>query len=81
MIFDIFYKLHRDDIIYKNKIQLSKEKYEQKLKEENTFRPRLNNNSLNNRYLTKSNKSFTERQKMFLEKRENKTNKKCINIC
>ena len=75
MIFDIFYKLHRDDIIYKNKIQLSKEKYEQKLKEENTFRPRLNNNSLNNRYLTKSNKSFTERQKMFLEKREKKTEK------
>ena len=67
--FEIFEKLHNDNVIYKNKIKLSKEKYEEKLKEINTFRPKIYNNSFTKNFAKKNNKSFSERQKDFLEKK------------
>ena len=67
--FEIFEKLHNDNAIYKNKMKLSKEKYEEKFKEINTFRPKMYNNSFTKYFSKKNNKSFTERQKDFLEKK------------
>ena len=67
--FEIFEKLHNDNIIYKNKIKLSKEKYEEKLKQINTFRPKMYNDSFTKNFAKKNNKSFSERQKDFLEKK------------
>ena len=68
-ISEIFNKLHDDNIFYKNKINTSREKYELKLKKEIPFKPKIYSNSLTKKY-PKINKSFTERQKMFLEKKE-----------
>ena len=67
---EIFNKLHNDNLIYKNKIKYSKEKFEKKLKEENTFRPKINNNNSFSRKLSKNNQTFEERQKLYLEKKE-----------
>ena len=72
--FEIFNKLYNDNIIYKNKIKTSQEKYDKKFKEENTFRPKIFNNSFTQKYI-QEHKSFTERQKHFLEKKEKKTEK------
>ena len=69
-LFEIFNKLHNDNLIYKNKIKYSKEKFEKKLKEENTFRPKINNNNSFSRKLSKNNQTFEERQKLYLEKKE-----------
>ena len=44
-LFDVFYKLHNDKLIYQNKIKYNKEKYEKKFLEENTFRQKINNNN------------------------------------
>ena len=61
-------KLHNDNVIYKNKIKLNKEKYEEKLKEINKFMQKVYNNSFTKYYPKKNNKSFSERQEDFLEK-------------
>ena len=74
MALEVFTKLHNDDIIYKNKIKYSKEKYEKKFREKNTFHPRINNDSFSKK-LTKNNKTFEERQKQYLEKKEKNTEK------
>ena len=71
---EVFTKLHNDDIIYKNKIKYSKEKYEKRFREKNTFHPRINNDSFSKR-LTKENKTFEERQKQYLEQKEKNTEK------
>ena len=71
---EVFTKLHNDDIIYKNKIKYSKEKYEKKFREKNTFHPRINNDSFSKK-LTKNNITFEERQKQYLEKKEKNTEK------
>ena len=71
---EIFNKLHNDNIIYKNKIKTSREKYEKEFNEQNTFRPRIYSNSFTKKY-SKNNKSFGERQKNFLEKKEKNSEK------
>ncbi len=65
----IFDKLNNYDIIYKNRKKINLEKYEEQLKKQNTFRPRLYNNSSTKKY-TQNNKSFNERQQNFLDKKE-----------
>ena len=65
----IFDKLNNYDIIYKNRKKINLEKYEEQLKKQNTFRPRLYNNSSIKIY-TQNNKSFNERQQNFLDKKE-----------
>lgn len=67
--FGIFDKLNNYDIIYRNRKKMNLEKYEELLKEQNTFRPRLYNNSFTKKF-TKNNKSFNERQQLFLDKKE-----------
>ena len=74
-LFDIFYKLHNDKLIYLNKIKYNKEKYEKKLREENTFRPKIYNNNSFSKKLNKSNQTFEERQKIYLEKKEKNSEK------
>ena len=69
MTLKVFNKLYNDKIIYKNKIKYSKEKYEKKFKEENTFHPKINYNNSFSKKLSKENKSFEERQKIYLEKK------------
>ena len=71
---EVFIKLHNDDIIYKNKIKYSKEKYEKKFREKNTFHPRINNDSFSKK-LAKNNITFEERQKQYLEKKEKNAEK------
>ena len=66
--FEIFDKLHNDNIVYRNKIKLKKEKYEKQLNEQNTFKPKVYNNSFTRKY-SQNSKSFSERQKSFLEKK------------
>ena len=74
-LYEVFNKLHNDNLIYKNKIQFKKEKFYKKFDEENTFRPKINNNSLTKR-LNKNNVTFDERQKMHLVKKEQKNKKR-----
>ena len=70
MLFEIFDKLNNKNILQKNKTQ---EKYEKKFKEEKIFKPKINN-SFTKKY-SKNNKSFTERQKSFLDKKEKNSEK------
>ena len=72
--YEIFEKLHNDKIFYKNKINMSKEKYDINFKKENTFKPKIYSNSFNLKYAKKS-KSFNERQKLFIEKKEKNSEK------
>ena len=74
-LFDVFYKLHNDKLIYQNKIKYNKEKYEKKFLEENTFRPKINNNNSFSKKLNKSHQTFDERQKLYLEKKEKNSEK------
>ena len=74
MLLEIFDKLHNDDVLYKNKIKKYQEKYEKKLKEENTFKPKIYNNSFTRKY-SKDKTSFIQRQKSFLEKKEKNSEK------
>ena len=69
-LFEIFNKLHNDNLLYKNKIKYKQEKYEKKFKEENTFRPKINDNNSFSKKLNKGNLSFDERQKLYLKKKE-----------
>ena len=73
--FEVFNKLHNDNLIYQNKIKYNQEKYEKRFKEENTFHPKINNNNSFSKKLNKSNKTFDERQQIYLEKKE-KNNEK-----
>ena len=74
-LFEVFNKLHNDNLIYQNKIKYNQEKYEKRFKEENTFHPKINNNNSFSKKLNKSNKTFDERQQIYLEKKE-KNNEK-----
>ena len=74
-LFEVFNKLHNDNLIYQNKIKYNQEKYEKRFKEENTFRPKINNNNSFSKKLNKSNKTFDERQQIYLEKKEKNTEK------
>ena len=74
MLFEIFDKLHKDNVVYKTKIKLTQEKFEKKFEEENTFKPKINNNCFTKKY-SKDNKSFTERQKSFLDKKKKNSEK------
>ena len=74
-LFEVFNKLHNDNLIYQNKIKYNQEKYEKRFKEENTFHPKINNNNSFSKKLNKSNKTFDERQQIYLEKEE-KNNEK-----
>jgi len=69
ILLEIFEKLHNDDVLYKNKIKKYQEKYEMKFREENTFKPKIYNNSFTRKY-SKDNISFIQRQKSFLEKKK-----------
>ena len=74
-LFEVFNKLHNDNLIYQNKIKYNQEKYEKRFKEENTFHPKINNNNSFSKKLNKSNKTFEERQQIYLEKKEKNTEK------
>ena len=74
-LFEVFNKLHNDNLIYQNKIKYNQEKYEKRFKEENTFHPKINNNNSFSKKLNKSNKTFDERQQIYLEKKEKNTEK------
>jgi len=74
-LFEVFNKLHNDNLIYQNKIKYNQEKYEKRFKEENTFRPKINSNNSFSKKLNKSNKTFDERQQIYLEKKEKNTEK------
>ena len=74
-LFEVFNKLHNDNLIYQNKIKYNQEKYEKRFKEENTFHPKINNYNSFSKKLNKSNKTFDERQQIYLEKKE-KNNEK-----
>ena len=74
-LFEVFNKLHNDNLIYQNKIKYNQEKYEKRFKEENTFHPKINNNNSFSKKLNKSNKTFDERQQIYLEKKEKNTQK------
>ena len=67
--------MHNDKLIYQNKIKYNKEKYEKKFLEENTFRPKINNNNSFSKKLNKSHQTFDERQKLYLEKKEKNSEK------
>ena len=71
---EIFNKLHDDDNVYKNKIKMTIEKYEDKFREENTFRPKIYNNLFNRKY-SQNNSSFGIRQKEFLLQKEKHSEK------
>ena len=53
----------------------NQEKHEKRFKEENTFHPKINNNNSFSKKLNKSNKTFDERQQIYLEKKEKNTEK------
>ena len=72
IVCEIFNKLHNDGIIYKNKFEFNKVKYEQKLREEITFHPKINTFS---KQLSENNQTFEERQKIYLEKKEKNSEK------
>ena len=74
-LFEVFNKLHNDNLIYQNKIKYNQEKYEKRFKEENTFHPKINNNNSFSKKINKSNKTFDERQQIYLEKKEKNTEK------
>ena len=74
-LFEVFNKLHNDNLIYQNKIKYNQEKYEKRFNEENTFHPKINNNNSFSKKLNKSNKTFDERQQIYLEKKEKNTQK------
>ena len=74
-LLEVFNKLHNDNLIYQNKIKYNQEKYEKRFKEENTFRPKINNNNSFSKKLNKSKKTFDERQQIYLEKKEKNTEK------
>ena len=74
-LFEVFNKLHNDNLIYQNKIKYNQEKYEKRFKEENTFHPKINNYNSFSKKLNKSNKTFDERQQIYLEKKEKNTEK------